>query len=402
MPLRPLIESDFEFLKACLKTTDLQSNFHSQLEITLSENQIGNARVKNDANTRWFIHNDYLGKSDGLVCFTQMNRSLLSTFIWIYTAPDALPGTAIRLGYAALENAFDEMGLHKLNADILACNETSLRNLTKLGFKEEGIFRDFFFDGQTFDDVVRLGMLATEWNANRKEIQARIDKLDALKKKKSYGAKIIVLTDRHSWISPYLEDLVEEWGVTGHECKIENNSGDVETADFCFCLSYSKILPAKVRANFKHTLVVHESNLPDGRGWAPMTWQILNGSNHIAVTLLEAVDAVDAGPIYLQEWIELNGTELNYEWRKLQAEATKRLCTEWIDTYPAVLNLARQQVGVESFYARRRPKDSKLDVEKSLTSQFNLLRVVDNNYYPAFFEIYGKRFEIRVNTREND
>ena len=56
-----------------------------------------------------------------------------------------------------------------------------------------------------------------------------------------------------------------------------------------------------------YNLVVHESALPKGQGWSPMTWQILEGLNIIPVTLFEAVADLDAGPIHLQHQIKLKG-----------------------------------------------------------------------------------------------
>jgi len=52
--------------------------------------------------------------------------------------------------------------------------------------------------------------------------------------------------------------------------------------------------------------------------------------------------------------------------------------------------------GSETFYERRRPKDSELDVSKSIADQFNLLRVVDNERYPAFFYHNGKKFILKI------
>ena len=40
--------------------------------------------------------------------------------------------------------------------------------------------------------------------------------------------------------------------------------------------------------------------------------------------------------------------------------------------------------GEPSHYRRRRPVDSQMDTEKSLADQFNLLRVVVYQDYPAF------------------
>lgn len=114
-----------------------------------------------------------------------------------------------------------------------------------------------------------------------------------------------------------------------------------------------------------------------------MTWQILEGANQIPITLFEATTVLDAGPIYLQRNIELQGTELVDEWRALQAEATISLCLEWLDRYAEVLEQARPQQGEASYYRRRRPADSELDPHLPLAEQLNLLRVVDNHRYPA-------------------
>jgi methionyl-tRNA formyltransferase len=143
-------------------------------------------------------------------------------------------------------------------------------------------------------------------------------------------------------------------------------------------------------------LVVHESDLPSGKGWSPLTWQILEGKNRIPVTLFEATERVDSGDIYLQEWLEFEGHELIDELRQAQAAATLRLCREFVNRYPEVLQAAKPQVGKESFYPRRKPKDSQLDVNCSLAQQFNLLRVVDNEKYPSFFSHGGKTYIILV------
>ena len=188
----------------------------------------------------------------------------------------------------------------------------------------------------------------------------------------------------------------------GHDVIIAHSIKDSQPADFCFCLSFGQILPTSVRSQFKHTLVVHGSDLPQGRGWAPMAWQLLEGKNRIPVTLFEAADAVDAGPIYLQEWIALNGTELNHEWRRLQAEAINCLCVQWVGEYPEILNKARMQTGEPSFYPRRKPEHSHLDATKTIAEQFDLLRVVDNERYPAYFEIRGNRYSIRIEEGEDN
>ena len=59
-------------------------------------------------------------------------------------------------------------------------------------------------------------------------------------------------------------------------------------------------------------------------------WQILDGINHIPITLFEAVADLDSGPIYLNKQIELKGHELVNEWRSMQAKASMELCLDWL------------------------------------------------------------------------
>jgi len=149
--------------------------------------------------------------------------------------------------------------------------------------------------------------------------------------------------------------------------------------DVCLLLSCGRLLSAEQLALHRHTLVVHESALPQGQGWSPMTWQILEGARSIPITLFEATADLDAGRIYLQQQIKLQGHELVEEWRTLQAQATLELCLAWFDRYQEVVSAAQPQHGEASHYRRRRPADSQLDPERSLAEQFDLLRVVDND-----------------------
>ena len=118
------------------------------------------------------------------------------------------------------------------------------------------------------------------------------------KKTEGGGLSIAVCSDAGSWINASIPDLVLGWLANGHSVAWAHAAGDVPGGDLCFYLSYGRIVDAPTRARYGNNLVVHESDLPKGRGWSPMSWQILEGANRIPVTLLEAVDEVDAGPIY--------------------------------------------------------------------------------------------------------
>jgi methionyl-tRNA formyltransferase len=49
-----------------------------------------------------------------------------------------------------------------------------------------------------------------------------------------------------------------------------------------------------------------------------------------------------------------------------------------------------------TYYRRRTPEDSRLDPQRSIAEQFDLLRVVDPDRFPAFFDLCGHRYVVRI------
>lgn len=212
--------------------------------------------------------------------------------------------------------------------------------------------------------------------------------------------RLTLLSDPDSWLNEHLPALRTEFEAAGHRVRWIHDPAELTPGDIAFFLSLGRIVPAKARRLHAHNLVVHESALPQGRGWSPLTWQVLEGRNEIPITLLEAVDGVDEGEIYDREAIRLRGDELVHELRSAQAEATIQLCRRFVALYPGIAAAGRPQNGEPSFYPRRRPADSRLDPDKTLREQFNLLRVCDPVRYPAYLEIAGRRYELRLSASE--
>ena len=208
--------------------------------------------------------------------------------------------------------------------------------------------------------------------------------------------KIAIVSDTQSWINEYIPTLVEALEKQGHTIKHVHDVHSIPEGDFAFYLGCGQLVPPAILAYNRHNLVVHESALPKGKGWSPLTWQILEGKNKIPITLFEAVEKVDDGTIYLSIIMKFKGTELVDELRKVQAETSIQMCLRFVEEYPDIIVNGIEQSGESTYYPRRDIKDSKLDVDKSLREQFNMLRVVDNDRYPAFFEIAGERYFLKI------
>lgn len=398
--LRPLQAHEITMIESWRNNLIVKNTENSQHDICSIKNPSWFRKVHTDSTSQWLL---YLNKTDipcGVTVFSAMDTTHKTAVMDFFPDPLAKPGTGIHISLEAIDWAFNNLCLNKLCVEVMANNLRSFEMHKEVGFILEGYLRQHFIYGDQTFDVYRLGLLASEWPECRIKLLERIDELIKILDIHPPPdiRSIFILSDECSWMNKYVHKLFIDWSEQGHHVTWEHDVARLESADFCFCLSFSQIIPPASRLLFKHTLVVHESDLPQGKGWSPLTWQILEGAKQIPVTLIEAADRVDSGPIYTQRWIELNGNELIDELRAAQAMATLELCRWFVDAYPESTDRARIQKGKGSFYPRRRPDDSELDPEKSIAEQFNLLRVVDNERYPAFFRWSGQKYYLKIST----
>ncbi len=205
--------------------------------------------------------------------------------------------------------------------------------------------------------------------------------------------KITILNDNpKSWILPYINKLKDE--LNHHDINIIHNIKNIKNGDIMFILSCEKIISQKNLEFHKNNIVVHPSKLPYGKGWSPLAWQILEGKNEIPVSLFEASKELDAGDIYIMKYINLEGHELNNEIKHKQGLITIEMIKEYLINYNKVVGAP--QTGKGTFYDRRTRGHSELDIKKSLEEQFNLLRVVDNERYPAHFYLNNKKYILKI------
>ncbi len=169
---------------------------------------------------------------------------------------------------------------------------------------------------------------------------------------------------------------------------------EVKNFDIVFILGYTKILPSEFLVNNNLNLVVHESDLPKGKGFSPIQWQLLEGKSEITISLIEACERVDSGDIFLQNKINFKGTELYKEIREIQAKATLSIINDFLKIYPNIKT--KKQVGNESFYRRRTKLDGELDITKTIEENFNLMRIGNNESWPSFFYYKGIKYIINI------
>lgn len=178
---------------------------------------------------------------------------------------------------------------------------------------------------------------------------------------------------------------------------IENPSEIHESDDLTFCLSYYKLIKPPLYDLPKYgTFVCHASDLPKGRGWAPVNWAIINGEDQITLTTFKVDGGCDTGPYHIKSSVPLEIDDtIHTAYAKIEIEILahlKSVVSELLEFGKITLH---QQEGEPTFYERRRKKDSELDPNLSLSEQWNKLRACDNDEYPAFFWLHGKKIVLK-------
>ena len=96
---------------------------------------------------------------------------------------------------------------------------------------------------------------------------------------------------------------------------------------------------------------------------------------------------------------ELDGSELNDEIRKIQAFKSLNLIKKFLNN--SKIYKPKRQIGTSTYNKLRTAKDSLIDVKKSIKDQFNLLRICDNERYPAYFIFKKKKYILKIYKNNN-
>ena len=112
----------------------------------------------------------------------------------------------------------------------------------------------------------------------------------------------------HTLLNKWIDD-----NKAKHEINLINNKSELGSGDILFLISCAEVITSEERELYNKTLIIHASDLPEGKGWSPHIWQLINGQNKLVVTLLEAEDKVDSGDIWSQLNIEIPKDALWHE-----------------------------------------------------------------------------------------
>jgi methionyl-tRNA formyltransferase len=210
--------------------------------------------------------------------------------------------------------------------------------------------------------------------------------------------KIQILISKNSWANDYKDYLKIKLRKFAKKIFFFNNHQKLnKNFDVNIIFSYFNIISNSYLSYSKYNLICHESDLPKGRGMSAITWQLLKNSDKITFSLIDAGNKIDSGNIYFQKKVKIKKTLLFDEIKFIQLKENTLFLIKFLKVFKLKKKfLSRKQIGKPTYFPRRSYKDNKININKSVKSQFNLLRLSDNNFYPNFFYYKNKKFFLKI------
>lgn len=161
--VQAVTESDLPMVLAWRNHPAIRSYMLTQHEISLQEHRKWFERVQHDKTRQQLIVRDGADPI-GFVQFNPVAQGGIADW-GFYARPDAPKGSGSKLGHAALEYAFKDLGLHKVCGQAIEINAASIAFHQKLGFVEEGRLREQQRIGEKYHTLFCFGLLAKDWQA---------------------------------------------------------------------------------------------------------------------------------------------------------------------------------------------------------------------------------------------
>jgi methionyl-tRNA formyltransferase len=144
-----------------------------------------------------------------------------------------------------------------------------------------------------------------------------------------------------------------------------------------------------------NVVVFHSSDLPRGRGWAPIYHALANGFQYHVITAILAGPEVDAGDVIAKARFRIQACHTSDSLRALDEEVCVMIAAAILNHFGNQPIRAMPQHGQASYYARRSPSDSGMDINQPLVDLIPHIRGCGSSY-PAYVDWQGCRYRITL------
>ena len=204
-------------------------------------------------------------------------------------------------------------------------------------------------------------------------------------------SNILVASEVINPIETYLLDQGISWSITKSHTVISSEY------DVIILVSYRKIIPSFFLQKVGGKVIVfHSSDLPEGKGWAPIYNTIANDKEYVVQTMCYADDKVDSGDILVKCKTKVLPHYTASMVRKLTRYMTSKLIENYIHLFKENELIGMPQDSEkETFFTRRTPEDSQIDIESKFIDQIPHLLALEDEH-KAFFYHKNEKFYVTV------
>ena len=165
MEFRDLAEADAELVLRWRNSERVARFMYDNRPIQEAGHRAWLSRVIADESCRYWIV-EHGGRDVGLVNIVDIDRRNGRCSWGFYLGEEDVPvSVPIAVERRIMRITFVDLGLLKLECEVLDFNARVIKLHEKLGFVREGHFREFIRREDGVFDVIRLGILKSEWEA---------------------------------------------------------------------------------------------------------------------------------------------------------------------------------------------------------------------------------------------
>jgi len=164
-----------EAVRVVRNQTGVRSSMYTEHLIALDEHLSWIEGLKNDKRQLVFAILNEVQTPIGVVSLNALDRLHKKSDWAFYLDENERGGLGAALEYQLIEFAFEQLGLEKLNCEVIETNEAVVRMHKKFFFAEEGFRRaNIAKNGQRIG-VFFLGLTKQDWLANKEQVQAKYE-----------------------------------------------------------------------------------------------------------------------------------------------------------------------------------------------------------------------------------
>lgn len=206
---------------------------------------------------------------------------------------------------------------------------------------------------------------------------------------------VVTIDDRDDTRSVFndLQKLAAEKNLPFHVARNRKHSEELFRElrpDLCFAGYWYWLISGELVQSVPY-IGMHPSLLPRLRGGSPLVWAMITGDTTVGFSFFSLTAAMDDGPIWAQESIEVGPDEyIGDVLKRFEAKAAETMR----ELYPAVLNgqaKPREQDHSRATYCvMRLPTDGLIDWSQSAERVFNFIRA-QSYPYPGAYTYMGEK-----------